>query len=283
MKYVDLHMHTKYSDGTSEPAELVKAARLLGLDSIAITDHDIMAGYPEALEEAKRWKMHLIPGVEISTKKYHILGLNVNPIAPILHDLLKEIREIQRRLCAGRIKNLQNLGIPITMEKLDLAFPESRLGRYNIYMAMLQDTDCIDYFAKNEPNLANEGIFQKYLGKGGLAKRVDGIEDAQPERVIEAIRIAGGTAIIAHPFKDVEDMAELDLLRTYGLAGLEIQPGFGNKNVPFREYALRHGLKISYGSDYHGPAFDRKILRREENKIDLEDLFSVRESNLLKT
>jgi len=75
MKYVDLHMHSYHSDGIYSPKQLVRAAKLNGLDLIAISDHDNIQGYFEALPEAKNCNIELLPGVEINTLEHHLLFL----------------------------------------------------------------------------------------------------------------------------------------------------------------------------------------------------------------
>jgi predicted metal-dependent phosphoesterase TrpH len=78
MKYIDLHVHTSYSDGSCSPYEIVEKAKLSGLSAIAITDHDTMGGLPEAREAAKSFGIEIIRGIEISTNackgKLHVLG-----------------------------------------------------------------------------------------------------------------------------------------------------------------------------------------------------------------
>ena len=73
MKYIDFHSHTFYSDGSDSPGSLIRAVKTKGVDSLAITDHDTMAGYYKGIEEAKKWNLRLIPGVAESTRKNHIL------------------------------------------------------------------------------------------------------------------------------------------------------------------------------------------------------------------
>lgn len=273
-RYVDLHMHTFYSDGTDDPKSLVRASKLKGIEVMAITDHDILSGYFDALEEAKRWNIKLIPGVEISTDKYHILGLNVDPYDKVFEEFLEKVRHLQKDNSAKRIKILQKHGVPISLDKLERTFPKSRLGKYNVLMAMVQDPGCTDYFAKAHPGLSPDELFRIYLKNGGIAAKVPDKIEVDSKEAIEAIHKARGVAIIAHPFKNVDFMEELDKLRSYGLDGLEIQPNYGGRNDEFREYAVEHDLLLSYGSDFHGPSINRTLLGRGENLIDTERLLN---------
>ena len=272
MEYIDLHMHTFYSDGTDDPKALVRSARLNGIDVMAITDHDIMTGYFDAKPEADKWGIKLIPGVEISTEKYHILGLNVNPSNENLQNFLAKVRSFQEATCIGRIEILARHGIPISLDKLKNSFPNSRLGKYNVFMTMMQDEECRNYLHKNHPNESPYEIFGIYLKKDGIAGTFNEKYDVPPREAIKAIHGAGGIAIIAHPFKNVDDMSEMDVLVNLGLDGVEIQPNYGDKNIPYRKYALENNLLMTYGSDFHGPSMPRPLLKRGENKVDTEKL-----------
>jgi 3',5'-nucleoside bisphosphate phosphatase len=268
-KHVDLHMHTFYSDGLNHPKNLILAAKLRGLETIAITDHDIMNGYQDARHYASQVGMQLLPGVEVSTAGYHILGLGVDPEDRDFGHFLESIRDMQYRNAEQRIARLQAHGIPITMDTVREHFPRSRIGKYNLFMALLQDPECRMRLDALYPGDSADELRIKAIGNGGLTEPITS-EDATPQEAIYRIHEAGGIAIIAHPFKDVKALTELDDLRSVGLDGLEVQPNYAEKNDPFAEYAREHGMKVSFGSDYHGAAFDRLLLHRGYT-IDLED------------
>ncbi|RPI50943.1 MAG: PHP domain-containing protein, partial [Deltaproteobacteria bacterium] len=71
MKYCDLHTHTTASDGSDSPAEVIRLAVNSGLAAIAVTDHDTVAGFPEALEESEKLGIEILPGVELSVQILH--------------------------------------------------------------------------------------------------------------------------------------------------------------------------------------------------------------------
>ena len=267
MTHVDLHMHTMYSDGSLDPKSLVRVVKLKNIDVFAITDHDNINGYLRAIDEANKWNIKLIPGVEMTTKDYHILALNVNPSDASFQDFLAKIRSYQEDNCVRRIDVLQRHGVPISLDKLKGYFPESRLGKYNIFMAMLQDSECRAYLTKNHYDKSPYEIFCTYLKKDGIAGNIKAYEVSHQEAIAK-IHEAGGIAVLAHPFKNVEEMKEVDELVSYGLDGIEYQPNYGDKNIPYAEYASKHGLFMTYGSDYHGASMPRALLGRKENKIE---------------
>ncbi len=264
MKYADLHLHTKYSDGTTTPRQNVIDSAINGIEVIAITDHDMTRGYFEAVSEAKKWGLEVITGVEVSTKKYHILGYGFDIENKTLQDILAYSREVQEEIMKERIGIINGMGPPLTFDKIKTLFPESRLGKYNIVMGMLQDPDCRTY----TQGMDAWELFDSYIRNAHVKKDLKE-KQLDSEQAISAIHEAGGIAVIAHPFKDVKRMGELDSLLAQGLDGLEVQPNFGDKNLPYAEFAKAKNLVVTYGSDFHGPAFQhRPLLKRKDNRIE---------------
>jgi len=263
-KYIDFHMHTEFSDGVSSPEHLARVAALNELDIIAITDHDKIDGYERCKKEGEKWGLVVIPGVEVSTDKYHILGLGIDPGLDNLREFLSYSAEQQKAVTKKRVDFLAKQGIPITIEKLEKAFSYSRLGKCNLYMAMLQDIECRRFF-ENKGEKLTDALYKQYLKNGKGEEPVDKNTDITPARAIQEIHKAGGLAIIAHPFKDVKDMTEMDKLRRLGLDGLEIQLNYNGRNEPFRKYAEEHGMLITFGSDYHAGLFGRTMFDGKSN------------------
>lgn len=254
-------MHTEFSDGVSSPEHLARVAAIQELDIIAITDHDKVDGYERARAEGEKWGIAIIPGVEVSTDKYHILGLGINPNSKRLTDFLNHSNQEQRKVSAARIDVLKEQGIPISLEKLEKTFPHSRLGKMNLMMAIMQDEECRAYFADKGEKFGN-ALYKSYLKAGrGKEEIADKMTSITSDYAIREIHNAGGIAVIAHPFKEIgENMDELDNLRRQGLDGLEIQCKFNGRNEPFREYAKLNDMLLTYGSDWHAGLFGRNIL-----------------------
>ena len=105
---IDLHTHSSCSDGSLTPLELVTLAAAAGVEVLALTDHDTVAGVDEALEAAVRHGIKLVPGVEISAswraQAIHVLGLWIDPVSPLLCDRLESQAALRRtrmrRICA---------------------------------------------------------------------------------------------------------------------------------------------------------------------------------------
>lgn len=261
MRHIDTHMHTNYSDGDLAPEQIVQVAKLNGIDAMAISDHDNYRGYFEAREVAKKWNIDLIAGVEFSTLDYHILGLGMDIENKDFQKFVDESKILQIENCRRKTNMMKDYGVPIEFVDVQAFFrDEARLGSGNLVRYLVANEKCSAYLAEQGFNDCYD--MYKFTKKFKIDEKA-----VSPKRVISKIHEFGGYAIIAHPFKDVENMRELDDLVDAGLDGLEIQPNYGDRNLPFIAYAEKNGLLTTYGSDYHGPSVARAPLGRGENKI----------------
>ena len=251
---VDLHTHTSRSDGVLDPAALVEAAAAAGIRTLAITDHDTLAGLPAARAAAARTGVHLIPGLEINTVandadgfregELHILGYGVDPEDGSLLAALEVQRE-HRRLRFWRIvERLDQLGLPVeeTLRTMALDDHEDALGRPTVARALvaMQHADSVD------------DAFHRLLARGQPAYVQR--EGLGPKGAIDAINGAGGIAVLAH-FAEAGDRPSVvrDLM-SLGMRGLEVYyRSFSADTVTKLETVARtHGLVATGGSDYHG-------------------------------
>lgn len=271
MQYIDLHMHSIYSDGTDTPAELVELARKTGLVAMSLTDHDTIEGVPEALEAAEGHHIRVIPGVEISCeyivppqagnpsrkKEIHILGYNMDIENKDLTDLLKLACKRRDDRNIKMCENLYNAGYTmITYDKLKERFGNVTIARPH-FARLLMEAGVIP------------SISSAFSEDGGLLANNSPLyvtrQYPTPEEGIKAITAAGGKAVLAHPMMYKFSVSELhrmlgDLI-DFGLSGIEAIYS-RNKGVDeafIRKLAHEFGLFITGGSDYHG-----------KNKPDLE-------------
>jgi 3',5'-nucleoside bisphosphate phosphatase len=276
-KYIDFHTHTFYSDGLGTPEDNVRIARLNGIDYMAITDHDNLNGIARAQAEERKWGIGVIAGVEISTDKYHILGLGIDPQNLGFLEFIADSGVEQRKVCEARIQVLSEKGVPITLEKVLRKFPDSRLGKINIMYTMAEDMECQNYVRQHYGSSITLEMYKKMLKNENGREIVDKDNSVTPREAIMQIHRAGGRAFIAHPYFQIKDTRqegrflwnEMDELRWHGLDGIEVQPQDQEKNNPFRQYATDNNLLITYGSDWHGGIFDRTMLTQKgENVLD---------------
>ncbi|WJQ79846.1 PHP domain-containing protein [Brevibacillus brevis] len=243
----DLHTHTKASDGTCEPAENVRLAKEAGLAALAITDHDTVAGIPEAMEAARALGVEIIPGVEVSSvgkgQDIHVLGYFVPYEDKAFEERLFRLRETRHERNQLLIARLQELGIDISLEKVyrRKQGTDKNIGRPHIAEELIE-LGVVSTIAE---------AFDKYLGKGGAAyvnpPRIT------PQEAITLIKEAGGVAVLAHPglYDDDELIQELIV---FGLDGIEVNHPDNDEvqKMRYSKWAAQYGLVVTGGSDFHG-------------------------------
>ena len=125
MSRIDLHLHTTHSDGSLSPAEVLRLAHKAKVTALAITDHDIVSGIPEAIAAGAELGIEVIPGVEISScvgkSELHILGYCIHWQDPELNQRLAALRESRHSRNPQIIRRLRSLGLDVTYEEV-LAF-----------------------------------------------------------------------------------------------------------------------------------------------------------------
>ncbi len=269
-KYIDLHTHTcNYSDGDLTPKAIAKQAALNGLDIFAISDHDNYRAFFDAKNTADAYGIILLPGTEFTTPDYHLLALNYDPTDKAFQEFTDHSRALQRNDCERRVEILRNDDVPITMGQIDKEYPLARLGKGNLIQTLFMNPTCKEYISARHPNEPTRQIINYYFGETGIASNLDPRHGVTPAEAIHATHKAGGAIGIAHPQKDVDTIAELEILIDQGIDFIEIQPDFKEKYdySKFETYANDHDIPISYGSDYHGPSMKRNMLSRGENVL----------------
>ncbi|MDQ6793401.1 MAG: PHP domain-containing protein [Chloroflexota bacterium] len=250
---IDLHTHTRRSDGVLEPADLVAQAVAAGVRLLSITDHDTLAGYHELQAGPLSKELELIPGVEINAvvgagdglweSELHILGLGMDPDDAAFEGQLAAQRD-QRRLRFERIlARLRTIGMPIDAA---LDGQETRdddaLGRPMVARAIVA-TGHAD---------SVEDAFQRWLGKDMPAYVPrDGLGPAQ---AIAAIRAAGGLPVLAHLGEAAERIGTVRELVERGLGGLEVYYRSFDRATVDSVRAVADELRLvpTGGTDYHG-------------------------------
>ena len=251
---IDLHTHSRHSDGVLPPAELVGLAAQRGVSMLALTDHDTTAGLDEARGAAELAGMRFIDGVEITAgwrgQEIHIVGLNLNPQAARLRQHLAVLLEIRReRITAigarlARHPRLRDAGRDIAAEVLAQPSVPTRahLARALVAAGVAAST---------------QDAFDRWLGRGTtghVPQEWPGVDAA-----IAAIRAANGHAVLAHPQRYKLSAGALGNLcgefREHGGAALEVSLPSMSPNDADRlaRLARAHGLAGSTGSDFHEP------------------------------
>jgi 3',5'-nucleoside bisphosphate phosphatase len=258
----DLQSHSTSSDGALPPAEVVAHAAAAGVELLALTDHDTVAGVPEALAAARQHGIRYSCAAELSSvhgehEDLHILGYELDPSDPGLQAALEDFRADRGRRILAMADRLRELGFALD----DAAFMgRESIGRPHLADAVLAHPD-------NAERLAREGIkgkkelFPPYLVPGAAAY----VARSRPtvEEAIDVIHAAGGVAVWAHPFWDIADPAEVErAIRRFATDGLDGVECFYPEHSRAQALLLHdaceaRGLLATGSADFHGPGHDR--------------------------
>lgn len=257
-KYIDLHVHTNYSDGTFTPQEVARYALEIELSAIAITDHDCVDGILPAMEEVKDRGLEIIPGVELAAEiedfEVHIIGLLINWQDPWLKEQLEKIRNARKERMQKMIKKLNDLGIDIKLEQvMALSRDQGAVGRLHLARALLEGgyTHSI------------RQAFARFIGRDGPCYEKRMI--ISPKEAMDIIRRVKGIPIFAHPGNMQHDEVIPELVN-YGLMGIEVLHIDHNSSAAnhYKQLAENHGLLLSGGSDCHGAGKGYPLMGRVE-------------------
>ena len=260
---IDLHAHTTVSDGGDSPRELIEKAAAVGIDVIAVTDHDNDSGCDEAVAAGERLGVEVVRGVEISCDVEDLGARGFHPSArPTMHLLgyfipaednplsagLAELQDARANRNRHIVDRLNELGIPVTFEEVETEAggPGAQIGRPHFAAVLVRHGAVPDY----------QTAFDDYLAKGAKAYITRKLYT--PAEAIELMLSAGVVPVLAHPFTLNLDAEELDRfvdeLAAAGLRGIEGYHGDMPvvEQAPYRALGAAKGLVVSGGSDYHG-------------------------------
>lgn len=246
----DLHTHSNASDGQLSPAELLAGAHAAGVQLLAITDHDTLAGYA-ALNRSLAADCRIIAGIELSTSwrktGIHIVGLNIDlDNAELLAGVARQ-RDARRERAQLIATKLEKLGFRDVLQG----------ARQLAGMAEISRPHIAKYLVDSGQIKSMQDAFRKYLGAG----KAGDIREmwASLDEVIGWIHAAGGSAVLAHPTKyKLTNLKLEELTRDFCTAGgdaLEVISGQQDLSLTTRlgKLAARHSLLASCGSDFHQP------------------------------
>jgi 3',5'-nucleoside bisphosphate phosphatase len=262
----DLQSHSVHSDGALPAADVVARAAAAGVELLALTDHDTVDGVPEAVAAAHRHGVRLVPAAELSAvhgdhEDLHVLGYGLDVADADLLALLEDYRDDRARRIEAMADRLRELGFALDDAPLRARRDAGKpIGRPHLADAVLAHPD-------NAARLREEGIdgrnalFPPYLVPGAAAY----VARSRPTvaEAIEVIHAAGGVAVWAHPFWDLdrpdEALAAIHAFVTHGLDGIEVfYATHDEAQTRFLYDAARErGLLATGSSDFHGPEHER--------------------------
>ena len=245
---IDLHVHSNASDGTDPPAEVARRAAAAGLDVVALTDHDTMAGIAAAVA-ALPPGLTLVPGLELSCldngRSMHLLGYLCDPGDPALAAETELIRDDRTRRARAMVARLAELGAPVTWEQVSAIAGDAVVGRPHIARALAE---------AGVVATPADAFTAEWIADGGRAHVGRYAPDAA--RGIALVRSAGGVPVLAHPRSPGYEIADEVIagLAAAGLAGLEVfHPDHDHsERTRLTQLANSLDLVMTGGSDDHG-------------------------------
>jgi predicted metal-dependent phosphoesterase TrpH len=251
---IDLHMHTTASDGRCTPEDLVQRCWDKGLRTIAVTDHDTMAGVEPTQRAAEAMGMTCLPGIEITSvhggKDVHMLAYFLPPHTPGLQPLLAAQRQQRVERALEIATRLEKLGAPVDKDAMIEAAAGSgkSLARPQIAQALI---------AAGHVATVPEA-FDRYLGEDSPAYVPH--TGVPPAEVVALVVRGGGIPSLAHPGYRPKDEIIPGLVEA-GLVGIEAYHSSHDEaaTTHYLGLARQYGLIVTGGSDFHGPG-----TRREE-------------------
>lgn len=242
---IDLHLHTHHSDGTFAPEEVVRRAKSLKMTAISITDHDTLSALPAARQAAGA-DLEILTGVELTAvshaRELHVLGYGFRDEDTAMQDTIRRARERRHGRIQLMIDQLNARGIEVTRVEVEaIAGEGTSIGRPHLAEALLK---------KQVVHSLNEA-FDRYIGDQAPCFVKNAIlTTADAARLI---RQAGGVAVLAHPYRLVED-DWIPSLVADGIQGIEAYHSDHDPSVTrhYREIARESNLLTTGGSDCHG-------------------------------
>ncbi len=247
---IDLHTHSRCSDGTLAPRDLVALAAAGGVSALALTDHDTVAGIDEAKAAAALYGVRFLAGVEIeadfSPGRLHVLGLGLRDWHGAVEERLVLLRNRRTERNFKIVEKMKRAGIPVTIEDVEKIAVGTVVGRPHF----------AEFLRRQGLVKSIQEAFDRYLasGKRFYARR----ENLPVGDAVDLIRLAGGRAVVAHPLTLRVGMGELrELLSEWKKLGMEGVEAF-HSNAPretadaLARLAAELGLFVTAGSDFHG-------------------------------
>ena len=256
MNLIDLQIQTTASDGKHTPAECVAMAKQNGVHTIAITDHDTVAGVAEAMAAGQELGVRVIPGIEMSVEDHglHLLGYGIDTGYERLGSALKRFEEGRIAAAKDMVWNLQQAGFVVEWEDVLGQATGAVIARPHIAAAVLKRPENREKLGGITRKGDFIGAFLANDNPAYVHRRTISAADA-----IVLLHEAGGVSIWSHPpipdfVGNCAGMGDfLKELVGYGLEGLELlSPSHTEADVACLEkLAGEHGLLVTAGSDFH--------------------------------
>ena len=250
---IDLHCHSRCSDGSDEPHELSRLADQAGLKAVALTDHDTLSGLDDFLGQQNKVSVRLLPGIELSCEflgqDLHVLGLFVDHRDKQFVERVESLRRRRQKRNRQIFQRLSEINVNISPSDL----PDDGQG------IIVTRSHIAEMLTSAGHGNTKKEAFQKYIGEGGLAYAP--FEYLSPSEAFKWIREAKGVPVVAHPGRFWRFMGNqfvwgpaMAELRGMGLEGIEAyySEHSAKETAYFLDICDSLGMAPTGGSDYHG-------------------------------
>lgn len=251
-------MHSTASDGGYTPTELIKKCADVGLDIVALTDHDTMDGVDEAIKAGKEFGVEVIPGIEFSTKQgkvgVHMLGYGLDRKNEKLQQMLRLQREMRRKRMVEMLTKFEKVNILLQPADVLKFVDGGSIGRPHVAKALVEKG-----YVKDVAE-----AFDLYLAEGKPCY-VKKEKEMTPAEAIQWIHNSGGVAILAHPTYYKLDHLIEEWVTQYNLDGVEVYHRDHDEKTVHHYEKLVTEIEKKYnltllrtgGSDFHHEDYGR--------------------------
>jgi predicted metal-dependent phosphoesterase TrpH len=272
-RFIDLHMHSVYSDGMLELNQIIKKLKKENITTISLTDHNTISGVEKMIELGEKNGIKVIPGIEFYTffedKKLHLLGYNFNLKNKELNDLTVQAQERHYAWGVETLKKMEQIGFKIDFKKLE-KFKSRYFGFVHLKNILTQNQKNKNKIIKDlklkeriklmkikkipEPDLFETINFYFTKDRPGFVSD-EHLKIFTP-LAIKTILKAGGIPVLAHPGQQLSYADDLIILKLKqkGLKGIEaITPYHSWHQIEhYQKLANDLNLIITFGTDFHG-------------------------------
>lgn len=273
MKYIDLHLHSTFSEGDLSPRQIIERAKKESLAVISLTDHNTIDGITSIIQEGKKEKITVISGVEVYTefsgKRLHLLGYNFDLEDKALNDLLWQSQVHHLEWAKRSLKKMANLGFKIDF--IDLNKLKSKYCGFRHLKTILEkyDANVQKMITEIKPQFDEPTLFEFinfYFGNGQPAYVPEINMPIDTVEAIATIIAGGGLPVLAHPGQQLswQDDQLIAELKNAGLKGLEIFSPYHTWHQTEHYQKLANDLDLipSGGTDFHGDLHDPTLKRQ---------------------
>lgn len=265
MSYIDLHMHSYYSDdGEFEPKQLIDLCLEKNIKYFSIADHNSVRGIKEAKEYCVGKNINIIPAIELDCTfneiNLHVLGYGIDCDKTVFYDIENNIIKQEQFASKKRMKLVKELGIDFSDEVINSL---SRNGVVNGEMiaeaAMKFDKNhknplLMPYY-ENGPRSDNPYVnfYWDYCAQGKAAYAE--VNFISLQEAISIIEESGGIPILAHPGNNIKESINLlEQIISCGIKGIEVYSSYHSREQVefYKKFSLKHKLLLTCGSDFHG-------------------------------